>query len=61
MRLVGDGAQVGVTMGYAGKAYTVMFGTMDGPTGRISIREGERLLVDRPLTQVVQPQRYFAR
>ena len=58
--LVRDDGQVGVETALKGRTCVVTFATEGDPAGHITIKDGSgKVLIDRPLTQEIQPQRFM--
>jgi heparin/heparan-sulfate lyase len=51
-----EAGQVGARLSHGGRGIEVRFGTTGGPTGRLRIAQAGKVLVERELTQSVQPQ-----
>jgi hypothetical protein len=55
--LVRKGKQSGVRFSSGARTWEVMFGTSGGATGRISIQDSGKMIVDRDLTGKIMPQK----
>jgi len=58
--LVKEDGAVGLELEADGKSYRVTFATQGDPSGHITIKDGSgKVLIDQPLSQEIQPQRFM--
>jgi len=57
--LVKESKAAGLDFSADGRSYRIIFATQGDPAGHITIKQAGNVLIDQPLTQEIQPQRFL--